>query len=69
MSPKISKYQTNMTSFHQIPKFYIDLIAKWVKNCHKSCGLNVLKSWHIEIMQFVCIGGKVGVNVLKCLVF
>jgi hypothetical protein len=25
-----------------------------------------LRAWHIEIMQFVCIGGKVGGNVLKC---
>ncbi len=28
--------------------------------------MEVLRSWHIEIMQFVCIGGKVGENVLKC---
>jgi hypothetical protein len=62
----LSKYPKKMTSFHQKPNFSIDLITKCVENCHKSCGLNVLKSWHIEIMQFVCIGGKVGGNVLKC---
>jgi hypothetical protein len=60
------KIPYNMISFHQIPKFYIDLTTKWEENCHKSCGLNVLRSWHIEIMKFVCIGGKVSGNVLKC---
>jgi hypothetical protein len=55
-----------MTSFHQILNTSIDLNKKWVENCHKSCGLNVLTSRHIDIMQFVCIGGKVGGNVLKC---
>jgi hypothetical protein len=66
MGPRLSKYLENMTSFHQIAKFSINLTAKWVKNCRKSCSLNVLRAWHIEITQFVCIGGKVNGNVLKC---
>jgi hypothetical protein len=66
MGPKLSKYPKNMISFRQIPKFSIDLTTKWVENCYKSCGLNVLRSWHIESMQFICIGGRVGGNVLKC---
>ncbi len=44
MGPKLSKYPKNMTSFHQIPKFSIDLITKWVENYHKSCDLNILRS-------------------------
>ncbi len=66
MGPRLSKYLENMTYFHQIPKFSIDLIVKWVKICYKSCDFNVWKAWHIEMMQFVWIGGKVGGNVLKC---
>jgi len=60
VGPKLSKYPKNMTYFHYIPKFSIDLTVKWVENCHKSCGLNVLRAWHVEIMHFVCIGGNVG---------
>jgi hypothetical protein len=44
VGPGLSKYPQNMTSFHRIPKTYINLIAKWVENCYKSCGLNVLKA-------------------------
>ncbi len=65
MGCKLSKYPKNMTSFHQILKISIDLTTKWIENSYKSCGLNVLRAWHIEIMQFVCTGEKVGQNVLK----
>jgi hypothetical protein len=47
VGPKLAKYPENMTSFHQIPNFSIDLTTKWVENYHKSCGLNVLRA-HIN---------------------
>jgi hypothetical protein len=66
VNPKLSKYLENMTYFHKILNTSINLNTKWAENCYKSCDLNVLTSWYIDIMQFVCIGGKVGGNVLKC---
>jgi hypothetical protein len=65
MGPKISKYLDNITSFHKIPKYSIYWTQSGYDNatCHMvwmSKDLDTLK-----IVQFVCLGEKIGENVLK----